>query len=289
MLPTPDQIDLVLYHRNCLDGFMAAWAAWKHLGDKAEYVAIQYGEDPPDLKGRYVALVDFSFPRPVLEKAIEESAGLVLFDHHKSARVEVEGFPNSFFDLDKSGAMLTWEWFHPGKIPPQAVFHTQDRDLWRWEMENTREFYLGIQNYRWKFDYIEEFDAAVSDVAALIERGKVLASYIDLQIKLDVKKAILVEAFGHKMWMVNHHSPWYSELGHALCTKDGVGLALLWFYHGEQRSIICSLRSDGRVDAGAIAKIMGGGGHPGAAGFVLKSTWHPVTIEQIVRFLPKGD
>ena len=31
----PNEVELVLYHANCSDGFGSAWAAWKLLGSKA--------------------------------------------------------------------------------------------------------------------------------------------------------------------------------------------------------------------------------------------------------------
>jgi len=36
---------VVLYHANCLDGFGAAYAAWKKFGDTADYIPVQYGEE----------------------------------------------------------------------------------------------------------------------------------------------------------------------------------------------------------------------------------------------------
>ena len=35
--------NLVLYHKNCFDGFCAGYAAREFLGDEAEYYPIQYG------------------------------------------------------------------------------------------------------------------------------------------------------------------------------------------------------------------------------------------------------
>ena len=43
------QPDVVIYHDKCMDGFTAAWAIWKRWGDAPEYVARNYGMDPPEL------------------------------------------------------------------------------------------------------------------------------------------------------------------------------------------------------------------------------------------------
>ena len=42
---------MVLYHDNCPDGFTAAWAVWKALGDRAEYRAMNYGQGLPSSPG----------------------------------------------------------------------------------------------------------------------------------------------------------------------------------------------------------------------------------------------
>ncbi len=61
---------LVLYHDSCPDGFTAAWAVWRALGDDAEYRAINYGQElpvaPPE--GCRIILVDFTLPRAVLAR-----------------------------------------------------------------------------------------------------------------------------------------------------------------------------------------------------------------------------
>ena len=54
----------VLYHKDCEDGFGAAWVAWQALGDTAQYLAINHGEPEPAMPdGSTVTMVDFAFPR----------------------------------------------------------------------------------------------------------------------------------------------------------------------------------------------------------------------------------
>lgn len=42
---------MCIYHGNCADGFTAAWAVWKALGDRVEFVPGVYGAAPPDVTG----------------------------------------------------------------------------------------------------------------------------------------------------------------------------------------------------------------------------------------------
>ena len=53
--------DMCIYHGNCQDGFGAAWAVWKRFGDAVEYVPGFYGQPAPDVAGRSVVMVDFSY------------------------------------------------------------------------------------------------------------------------------------------------------------------------------------------------------------------------------------
>ena len=55
----PTSVDCVIYHADCSDGFGAAWAAWKRLGNRAEYHACKHGQPPPDVKGKTVAIQGF--------------------------------------------------------------------------------------------------------------------------------------------------------------------------------------------------------------------------------------
>ena len=60
---------VVLHHANCTDGFGAAWSAWKRLGETGTYLTVDYGTRPPQLDSdSQVNLLDFSFPREVIEK-----------------------------------------------------------------------------------------------------------------------------------------------------------------------------------------------------------------------------
>ena len=56
---------IVIYHSNCADGFTAAWVIWYKHPDW-EFYPGKYQEEPPDVTGREVYFVDFSYKRPVI-------------------------------------------------------------------------------------------------------------------------------------------------------------------------------------------------------------------------------
>lgn len=109
--------NIVLYHGNCFDGIASAWAAWKKFGDNAKYVPVTYPNDKlpvllldTDIEAVYI--VDFSFKRDLLLALKERVNKLVVLDHHKTAEADLKRLDFCIFDMEKSGARLTWEYFH---------------------------------------------------------------------------------------------------------------------------------------------------------------------------------
>jgi nanoRNase/pAp phosphatase (c-di-AMP/oligoRNAs hydrolase) len=66
---------------------------------------------PPDVKGKNVVILDFSFDNATTKKMIKEAKDLLVIDHHKSAIVELHDISNTILRYEVSGAMLAWEFF----------------------------------------------------------------------------------------------------------------------------------------------------------------------------------
>lgn len=78
---------LCIYHGHCDDGFAAAWAVRNTLGNEAvDFYAGQYQQAPPDVTGRNVLIVDFSYKRPVLDEMAKTAKTILILDHHKTAQ-----------------------------------------------------------------------------------------------------------------------------------------------------------------------------------------------------------
>jgi hypothetical protein len=86
--------DLVIYHDKCADGIVAAWACWKRWGDAPEYLAANYGHQPPaNVANRNILIVDFSYPADDLRSMVAAGArSIVVLDHHKTAQEALEPF-----------------------------------------------------------------------------------------------------------------------------------------------------------------------------------------------------
>jgi len=262
----PHSFNLVIYHGNCSDGFGAAYSAWKLLGDRAEYAAAHFGEPPPEVKGKNVIILDFSYNNETIKRIMSEANSLLILDHHKTAAAELYDIDCAHFDMNHSGAMLSWKFFHPGKEAPRLIKFIEDRDLWKWEIPYSKEFSAAFDMVRFDFEEFDKFldDSEVDDA---IRRGSYILAYSKTVISKVAKGAVERKFEGKNVLMVN--SPhWMSEIGNALAIK--CDFAVIWYHDHKHRQIKVSLRAHhDDIDVSVIAQRFGGGGHKLAAGFSL--------------------
>lgn len=259
----PNSVDLVIYHGGCSDGFGAAFAAWKLLGSRAKYVPGKFGTPPPDVTGKVVVILDFSYDNPTIKKMIAQAEDLLVLDHHKSALIELHDINQTHFDMSKSGAILSWEFFHPGKEPPKFLKYIQDRDLWAWELPYSREFSASFDMVPFQFPDFDAFcDDSVFDDA--VNRGSYILAHKRTFINKVVERAAKRMILGKSALVVNS-SHWMSEIGNVL--KMSADIGVVWYFDHKDGSYHVSLRSDAEnVDVSEVAKHFGGGGHPAASG-----------------------
>jgi oligoribonuclease NrnB/cAMP/cGMP phosphodiesterase (DHH superfamily) len=271
----PSSVDLVIYHAGCTDGFGAAYSAWKLLGDRADYHAAKYGEPPPNVMGKSVVVLDFSYDNATTKRLMKEAKSFLVIDHHKSAMVELHDVSCTRFDMNHSGAMLAWKFFHPGKDAPRMIKFIEDRDLWKWEIPYSKEFAAAFDMVPFDFDEFDKYldDSAVDNAQ---ERGAYILAYSKTVISKIAKHASSRRIDGKDVLVVN--SPhWMSEIGAALSPR--CDYALIWFWDHETRQVKVSLRAHHEdSDVSEVAKRFGGGGHRKAAGFALPAD---VSIETI--------
>ena len=249
---------LVLYHADCPDGFGAAFAAWKALGDGADYRGVSHGEPPPAVDGRRVLVCDFAYDRETTIALAGRAAELIVLDHHVSAQSELGDLPFCHFDMQRSGAMMAWEHFHR-EPAPELLRYVQDRDLWRNELPESEEVSAALR--AWDFDF-HTWDQL--DMGELRAEGRALLAYQRRTVERVAAHASPVEIAGVKVPAVN--SPvLQSELGDRLA--QGQPFAAVW-WQGAGEVARWSLRSTPEgMDVSEIAARYGGGGHRTAAGF----------------------
>lgn len=295
------QPDIVIYHDNCADGFAAAWACRKRWGDACAYVPANYGHPPPDVAGKQILIVDFSYKKAVLEEIAAAAAGVVVLDHHKTAEAdlncfstwlytggEVSGLPLDTveswlarlgwanaprivadFDMNRSGARMAWDFCHESEAP-LLIRLVEDRDLWLFKLQDTRPFALWLRSEPMTF---ERFDLIDRELALPGQRSTILTEARAMQRFYDTK-VDEIASFASRRRIGEHDAiavscpPMFaSDVGNALLDKHAdAPFAATWF--DAPRVRMWSLRSrDDRVDVSAVAARFGGGGHRNAAGF----------------------
>ena len=275
----PDKNDpqpLVIYHgRNCPDGFASALAAWLYYEGQAEFLGPDHGDiksvaDLPALAGRAVYILDFSFSPEILRGIEERAAKLVMLDHHKSAADKLSGFDCRcgivYFDMQKSGARLAWEFFHPEQAVPDLVRFVEDRDIWVWQYPESAGFLASLdmeplEFARWQ--EIASFDAV--QLSLYVERGRAMDEKFS-KLASDITEGAQALTFnGVRGLMVNAPGVFHSLVGDLLSRQSGT-FALMW--SSDKNGVIkVGLRSQRSFDCIPLATSMGGGGHAQACGF----------------------
>ena len=306
----------VIYHADCADGFGAAYAAWRRFGDNATYRPMHHGHpwEMAEIAGHAVYILDFSFPPDKLEAISSLAQSVVQIDHHTSARqpwahllIRTADGGESYrhptlaltlcFNLDKSGARLAWEYFHPAQPVPLILRHIEDMDLWRFALPDTRAVSRALRLHDFDFaTWNALIDASPNPDSpryqALIAEGEAIERFFQTEIdRLAQSRLVMparlrgepldpLQALRHglptlvddeRAWRaisglaINASAMFSSELGDRLAERSG-SFGLIWQL-GADGQVKASLRARGNVNVAEIAANYGGGGHPNAAGF----------------------
>lgn len=273
---------VVLYHDNCVDGFGSAWAfhrlAEKDYVDGVKYFAVQYGKpwttneilDP----NSDIYILDFSLPRTDLVSLASHYTSVTVLDHHKTAETNLRNWDHGFsnlevvFDMGRSGAGITWDYLaEPHQPRPMLINYIEDRDIWLWNLELSKEInsLIGFtkkefSSYNRLAELIEtKFDNAVGMGSLLLEQQERHVKSVIAATKRPI------EINGKRGLVCNCPGQFASDVGNELAKESGTFGAT--YFQASDDSMKFSLRSIGDYDVEVIAKTFGGGGHKNAAGF----------------------
>lgn len=279
-MKTPSDRNVIVYHARCADGATAAWAAYKYLTKlrtpEIDLIAHNYSWKLPStdkFSGADVYIVDYSFPRDYLLEINEIANSLVVLDHHKTAQERLGGLPFAVFDMERSGAEITWDWFHGDEPRPGVVRYVGDKDLWKFELPDSKAinayFATQFEASGFSVSTVDRLDLLMRRTPEVVKQHGAL--YLDqtlIRANDRAEHAYPASIQGVSFMAANACSD-QSETGNAIIDKYGLP-SCTWFYEHASGMYIHSLRSrEGLPDVGEIAKAMGGGGHRNAAGFSL--------------------
>ena len=179
------------------------------------------------------------------------------------------------FDMTKSGAMLAWEYCHPGEPAPQLVQYVQDRDLWRFKLDGTREISAALFSEAYEFETWDRYEATLGTPGgrALVtaEGGAIERKHHkDVEELLGLSMRHMVIG-GHRVPVAN--LPYTMASDGANTLAEGNTFAACYFDRGDgHRQFSLRSKPEG-ADVSLIAAAYGGGGHARAAGFQVPIGW----------------
>jgi oligoribonuclease NrnB/cAMP/cGMP phosphodiesterase (DHH superfamily) len=262
---------IIIYHANCPDGFGAAWSFWKKYGEDADYHAAIHGEPPPEVTDREVYIIDFSYSREITETLAQSAKKIVILDHHKTAKENLDGLPYFEYDVTHSGAYLAWRYLFGEQNVPKLILAIEDRDLWNWKISDSKLLLTVLDSHPYDFQAWDELSSKMEldspEYLNVLMEGVAISRYSSAVIKQILKTAHTLKILGQDIPAVN--SPYFqSEMGATLSL--GQPYACVYTWDGDHYRF--SLRSDSNgLDVAEIAKRFGGGGHAKAAGFRVSS------------------
>ncbi|WP_323775990.1 phosphohydrolase [Leisingera sp.] len=295
-----------IYHASCADGFTAAWAVRSALGADVEFYAGTYGAPPPDVTGADVVLVDFSYKRPVLERMAADARSVLVLDHHKTAQEDLAGFPlpeceslgsetwtahlaavnagtagrnigvpSVIFDMERSGAQLAWDFFHPGETRPVLVDYVADRDLWRFDLVFSREIAAWLFSHEYDFG-LWHTCASMLDDARLFKSAVERGAAIERKHHKDIAELIRIcqrpMVIGNcTVPVANLPRTMASDAAHLMAQEEV--FAACYFDRADGLRVFSLRSARGGMDVSEIAAQYGGGGHKHAAGFQMPIGW----------------
>ena len=173
---------IVLYHSPCSDGWCALAIAhmwfrsynlyldkpYSSIHANPVYIGVTAGKVESAINklieeynsGAKVLAFDLSFTYNSAKMLFNYFPDANIYDHHKTtldcwkqpSNESNQAFSHSVrlfdkklhYDVSISGAMLAWKCFYDNEPAPLLVQFVQDRDLWTWKLQNSREINSGI-------------------------------------------------------------------------------------------------------------------------------------------------
>ena len=267
----PEKV-LCVYHSRDLDGWTSA-AIVKDYYSNATLIGWDYGQPVPEEMMELwdkIFLVDISFNYSYMKML--NGTNVIWIDHHASAIKDSidHGYEcmKGHRDVRFAACELTWDYIYPDSTIPEAVELLGLYDSFR-HMKKDKRLQGRVTRFQYAArSYVDNpIDAQIflvirpDEVNHWVADGSAIHKYLTLEAKATVKEAFKVTINGHKGMMVNATRLNPKNFGIEIPDGEFFGA-----FHFNGKLWVTSLYSD-TVDCSVICKELGGGGHPGAAGF----------------------
>lgn len=289
---TDNKRTILIYYHDDNDGLCSAAVAGNYY-DRNEFVIkfvpINYGKESWNEEEinavERVWLLDFASDK--MDEFVKICGSkLIWVDHHKTAMEKHPELWNSsnvpgIRSIQKAACVLTWEYAHPEHPqPPAAVAYIGDKDMWRFEYDETKAFSAGFSlmvknpdDPVWDTLLGSEYEDTVNKMISI---GELLLESQSYKIQKAFERGVDCIFHNWKARLVNTTGS-VSEIGEFIYKKPEYDIAIMW--QAVEDMVVFSLRSDSgnpeSPDCAEIARQYGGGGHRNAAGFQKKGMDFP--------------
>lgn len=281
-----------------LDGEAAA-AVVKKRYPQARVYYNDYGQPVhPDVftKGSRLLVTDFSLQDHEFSKAKNLGIDIVWLDHHmdRVRDLESKGFSFAGRRMDSEcGAMLTWKFLFPAVEVPDAIKLVDDIDRWQFKDPRTKAFAAGMEMYMtrvsmrkcyiWDLLLSDDKVLAGTTLARIIRDGERIVAYRELRNKIMCKELTFKTEFRGSPVLCSgvklHNSMFFDSIPQEI--KNTVEAMCLIQYNAWAKCYKGTFYSPDEVkEVLPMAKALGGGGHPCAAGFKTKRFPFPITVDR---------
>lgn len=282
---------LCIYHSADLDGYGSAAIVKKYFSESKEGWNLDLrgynygGKIPVVYDYDEIIVVDVSFPMETFQEWSSVGKKIIWIDHHKHAITEFEKLGKidnlePVLSTKFAAIELCWQYFFK-TTTPKAVTFLGAYDSWRepgsdlWE-SFVLPFQYGMRsicNAPEKFPdfllkHVSDGEKKFKDI---IDKGKIILSYQRASDKILMRRAFKIDFEGYKTLVINASGVnTLTFKAHRHYKKFQLFMA--FNYNFKSGKFAVTIFTENKfIDAVDIAKRYGGGGHQGAAGFLIET------------------
>ena len=294
----------IFAHSHCTDGLVAAsimkYSLQINHNVEPEVIFVSYGKEQEAIEKANidqettVYCVDFAFNRELTLELCKLAKLVYVLDHHKTANENLEDIKTHYnfyfiYDVNKSGASIVRDYckqhlslyshikLNQKEILNKVVNMVEDRDLWLFKLQMTREFAEYIFAYMQPNDIdkmsIILFKYSFDNLKEICKLGETIMNYKDniIEKKLKYYVPVYFNVDNTKLLIINEtQSDLVSQLGNELCKKYNVPVCLYNISGSESSNelrVALSFRSmDNLEPVDVVARLFSGGGHKNSSG-----------------------
>jgi uncharacterized protein len=261
---------LIIYHKNCSDGFGAAFSAWNKLKDSVNYLPLNHEDETPWEIYQYekIYFLDFVLQEQEIIKLLNKGIKIEVIDHHKTAYEYLQKINHSnlmvTYDPNKAGTELAWEHWNKECPIPSILKDISDRDLGK-SSYNSDKVVSALMTYPREFLVWQ--DILFKDREYLVAEGEAIIR-LRTEIIAEMIERIHFALIDDQWIPVVNATVWWNDLTKELIKKFPKAPFVGAYCQISDKKIKWSLRSNGEIDVGFVARKYSGGGHKTNSGFI---------------------